>query len=319
MLTSSRTTNILLIAMIAVAIGIVAMLASGARGGPLDPPAAPASTMKTLQQVEPRTPISQPATAADFPIQINAPGSYYLTENVTGVAGKSGIVINADDVTLDLNGFSLFGGGFSTRGISDNDGFRTNLTIRNGVVRGWGTGLGMRFTTRSTFEDLKVTDGAPVGNGIDIGSGNDVRRVISRYNASGLVIWQVGDAWGSTVEDSNFSRNGVGIVIFANNVWVRDSVIDANSVSGIVIGGSSVGSSYNEITDNRITGNGTTGVAANGYAVEILANSNRNVIVRNVTDANTAIGEFLNSGAGNMVGPLQQPPITDPSANIGFP
>ena len=44
MLVSSRATNILLVVMIAVGIGIVAMLASGVRGGPLDPPAAPAPT-----------------------------------------------------------------------------------------------------------------------------------------------------------------------------------------------------------------------------------------------------------------------------------
>jgi hypothetical protein len=48
MLVPSRATNILLILVLAVGIGIVAMLATRVRGGPLDPPGTPASTMHTL-------------------------------------------------------------------------------------------------------------------------------------------------------------------------------------------------------------------------------------------------------------------------------
>ena len=48
MLISNRATNTLLVAILAVGIAVVAMLATGARGGPLDPTAAPASTMHTL-------------------------------------------------------------------------------------------------------------------------------------------------------------------------------------------------------------------------------------------------------------------------------
>ena len=47
--------------------------------GDLQPPAAPGSTMKTLDEVEPRIPISQD----DIPLTINQNGSYYLTEDLT--------------------------------------------------------------------------------------------------------------------------------------------------------------------------------------------------------------------------------------------
>ena len=50
---SNRTNTILLGTILAVGIGIVAMLASNARGGPLDPPGPPAQTMHTLNQVPP--------------------------------------------------------------------------------------------------------------------------------------------------------------------------------------------------------------------------------------------------------------------------
>ena len=53
MLVSTRATNVLLILVLAVGIAIAAMLASGVRGGPLDPPGPPGPTMKTLDEVPP--------------------------------------------------------------------------------------------------------------------------------------------------------------------------------------------------------------------------------------------------------------------------
>ena len=74
------------------------------QAGSLTPPGAPAPTMKTLAEVEPRTPISS------IPITISEFGSYYLTGNLTGLPGTNGITIISDSVTIDLNGFALIGG-----------------------------------------------------------------------------------------------------------------------------------------------------------------------------------------------------------------
>src|ERR1700733_5595894 len=71
--------------------------------GSLTPPGAPAPTMLTLSQVEPRTPIS---TAPYF---ITLPGSYYLTTNLMISSGNNAIVIETNNVTIDLNGFTIFG------------------------------------------------------------------------------------------------------------------------------------------------------------------------------------------------------------------
>src|SRR6266851_1180042 len=68
--------------------------------GNLTPPAAPAPTMKSLAQIEPRTPISS------APYSISSPGSYYLTSNLSVTNGDA-ITITANQVTLDLNGFTL--------------------------------------------------------------------------------------------------------------------------------------------------------------------------------------------------------------------
>ena len=288
---------------------LVTMMATRAYGGPLDPPGPPASTMKTLQQVEPRTPIVQPGNVSEFPITISQPGSYYFTGNITGVLGKDGILINADNVTLDLNGFTLTTDEriAATVGITDNSIGRTNLIVRNGIVRDWAKGVETPSSKNSTYEDLTVTDNR--GDGMTIGSGSNLRRVTARNNGNiGLRIMQIANTWGSIVEDSNFSGNGGwGIYFLANNVWVHHNIIDSNNRDGLWIPGSYA---YNEITDNRITGNVGNGVVLFG---------NRNVVVRNVTDGNTAVGQFVDYGSGNIVGPLSPATSTNSNANIGIP
>src|SRR5260370_272164 len=52
--------------------------------GNLTPPGTPGPTMKTLTQIEPRTPINS------VPFNLALPGSYYLVTNLTGVAAADG-------------------------------------------------------------------------------------------------------------------------------------------------------------------------------------------------------------------------------------
>jgi hypothetical protein len=68
--------------------------------GALTPPGPPAPTMRTLLQIEPRTPISS------APFVISTPGSYFLTTNITAGAGDA-IDIATNGVTLDLRGFTI--------------------------------------------------------------------------------------------------------------------------------------------------------------------------------------------------------------------
>ncbi len=100
--------------------------------GPLAPPAgAPAPSMKTLEQIEPRRPISS------LPAVISQPGSYYFTKSLVFTAASGpAISIQANDVTLDLMGFTLSSSNSVTGvGILVFSTVR-NVSIRNGVIAG---------------------------------------------------------------------------------------------------------------------------------------------------------------------------------------
>jgi len=148
-------------------------------GGDLSPPDGPvSSTMKTLDEVEPRTPISS------LPFTIDTSGSYYLTDNLIGAPPlappppgiipipQDGIKIDADDVTLDLNGFSLIGVEFSQSGINVPSP-HTNITIRNGTIRDWGfNGVNAGQAFNSQLTGLLVRGN--VASGLILGQGNIV-------------------------------------------------------------------------------------------------------------------------------------------------
>ena len=196
---------------------IVFGLWSLAGAGSLNPPGAPSGTMKTLDEIEPRIAIPGSSTPAAT-YTISQPGSYYLTGD--RVCAYGAISISADNVTLDLNGFSLVGPGIEStdpaaHGI--NIVHCKNLEIRNGTI--------------TNFRYAGINDFYGVDNG---GRGYRIIGIRSLYN--GLHGIRV-DGRGHLVENCTVIGNGAHGIFMGSTEGSRVSgnVVFQNELHGIYV------------------------------------------------------------------------------------
>ena len=198
-----------------------------AGAGELEPTTPPTvGTMKTLTQVEPRTPVQSLSGEPNSLYIIDTPGSYYLTANITGVPNKNGINIRSDDVVIDLCGFALIGNTGFYDGITTLSypyPQRKNIVVKNGTVSGWEDGIDLTNTINVQILNLRATnnvgkgiwllDNCQVvdciaesngGNGMEaMGNGSVFRNCLARMNQySGIRAFQ-----GSTIIGCNSTRN----------------------------------------------------------------------------------------------------------------
>jgi hypothetical protein len=143
--------------------------------------------------------------AGGFPFTISRPGSYKLTGNLNVPAGPNGIVIQASNVSLNLNGFVITcAGGQGTGLVSDGDTVFTNLTVKNGNISGCWSGLNFNTAGYATIEGITVSNYGVVGMQIQNG-------VIRRSSTTG---------------GSDPNSIGMGLVTgtFESNVVLGDSI-----------------------------------------------------------------------------------------------
>ena len=95
-----------------------------------------------------------PGDTPGYPITLSRPGLYKLVGNLSVPAGVDGIQIAADDVTLDMNGFTLSGVVTCTR----NDQTRVVTCSQNG-----GAGFGIDTSYNGSFNGAVVRDGTVRG------------------------------------------------------------------------------------------------------------------------------------------------------------
>jgi hypothetical protein len=110
-----------------------------AQGDLNPPPGGPTATMKTLDQLEARTPIPKtsgsPVAGPHF--IISQPGSYYLTGNITVSTGDAIVIPDGvNDVSLDLNGFTIASTltGSASGSAIDMPGAHSRITVCHGNI-----------------------------------------------------------------------------------------------------------------------------------------------------------------------------------------
>ena len=149
--------------------------------GSLTPPPGPITpVMKSLDQIEARTPLIPGApgvTHANGLYTLTEPGSYYLTGNLvrTNTAGGALIRFAANNITLDLNGFTLFGtnGNMGVAIVGGGFGYR----VHNGHIVGGTTQTNGVFTPAGFHSGIELFSGS-VNRGTDsLVSGVTVRGV----------------------------------------------------------------------------------------------------------------------------------------------
>jgi hypothetical protein len=298
--------------------------------GPLNPPGGPVTgTYKTLTEVEPRIAINLANTPgdADSLFKITQPGSYYLTGNISGVVGKHGIEIAANNVTIDLSGFAMTGVAGSLDGITSTDSTVVDIAVRNGSIRTWGNqGIDFFNSTGVVVESvlvrecaigIRIGDRARVrlctasnnsGSGISLGVSSQVVECTAENNQTNGIFASDGSMIINCVANAN---TGAGIRTGSNAI-IRGCVASQNTshgvvvlgnsvVSGVVSSGNGLGASIgagvlatgnaNRIEDNVCNGN-DRGIDVDGF---------QNIIIRNTCSANALNWTFV---GGNHYGPI---------------
>jgi len=224
-----------------------------------------------------------------LPFEINESGSYYLTENLNHTSGDTNAIqINADNVTINLAGYSVIGPG-SSSGTGNNGIYmngRKNVEIRNGTITNFGnngiweedtgniaTGhriIGVRVVAnggagvslnseKNTIKDCTISDNSFGGN--EMGSGiicydasNITDNVIYNNNYySGIIATN-----GCIISGNNVSKNGFGIRTFHGCCIIGNSCYRNGDYGILALGNGNV-IKGNTLLENVINGIGVEG------------------------------------------------------------
>jgi parallel beta-helix repeat protein len=193
-----------------------------------------------------------------LPYTITAQGSYIINQNLK--ASWHGIKVQANNVTIDLNGYSISGnntsGGY---GIYMNG--RSNVEIRNGTIRNFGShGIYEESSSGNSHRVVNVRVMNNKGNGILLlGSNHMVKDCTTSNNGGSGIYTHVGCMIsGNTVYDNGYegiSANS-GSTIIGNTAY-------SNGGHGIYCNGGGVCT----VKNNTVSYNQWNGISLNGNSL----------------------------------------------------
>jgi hypothetical protein len=232
-----------------------------------------------------------PGDAPGFPVTISVAGSYQLSSNlVVPDASTTAIQVTADNVTIDLNGFSIVGpvacvqgllvascNSSSGIGIESESLSNTNLSISNGTITGMG-GAGIYILGEAHIDHVQTNNCG--GGGILVGgpAGTTIISSSVAYGNGGTAgIYTLGAVIGSAASRNQHDGIDAGSVI-TNSTAISNGGAGINATQGgTVVNGNTVG--FN-------SGAGITALCASS-------------IIGNVAYANN--GNIVTSGSGCLL------------------
>ena len=308
-----------------------------------------AAPQKTPNQIEPR--ILIPGAPKNRPAPtfiINRPGSYYLGGNRHAIG--TGISVKANNVTIDLMGYSLVGTSSPGKGIEMID--RKNVRIMNGTIRRFASygvsniiigenhqliNLRIHSNLRgiSLLGDSHLVKNCVVSNNLGWGISVEyqsmvIGNIVSRNQGIGII----GDD-GSSIIENKVYNNGSGISVDYGCTIERNTVI-SNNGEGIHGWIGSV------ISENTVNYNDEEGITVHENSLlkgnmsyendgdNFYASGDDNVFIGNqgidsVGGCGFKIeqdGNYFqnNRASGNSAGEFCDPPsgVSDGGGNIGF-
>jgi parallel beta-helix repeat protein len=175
---------------------------------------------------------------------INQAGSYVLTKNLT--AAGDCLVVTADFVTIDLDGYTIAGNG-TGKGIS---GDQRNVAVRNGVIVNFAFGILLDSTTGgAVIEKVRLFGN---GKGIVCGNSCTITDNTLEQNGDGIEVNEAARIVGNTVGEC--TTNGGNGIFLGDNSYASGNTVFNNNGRGIV------GVNNNLVTDNIVKGSDGVGI-----------------------------------------------------------
>ena len=212
-----------------------------------------------------------------IPTIITTQGIYCLKGNLEGsMASGNAITINTNNVTIDFNGFKLgnLAAGAGTNAIGVRASGRKNITLRNGIIRGFKFGIALDSSNNSghLVEGMRM-DGNTIQGIAVYGKGAVVRnnQVISTGGATGSphaygILVSSGDGAsiiGNNVADTIEGSGGSSFAIYCSNC--NGTAVEGNQISNSAAGpGTSYGIYFTGGDGNFAVANGILNNLDNG-------------------------------------------------------
>jgi parallel beta-helix repeat protein len=220
----------------------------------------------------------------------------------------NGLVIGADDITLDLNGHTIDGDGDGFDSCAtdcdagvDNTG-HARITVKHGTIREFVEGVAVEGASANRVEDLSTSGQAHGGVFVEQSTDVAVRGGRSVADGGGVFVVASSDV---TVERNSVSGNEFAAIgVFASDhVLISRNTISDSGHSGI---GILDGSRENRVEGNSISGGHTAGIAIEGGSGDnrvkgnSIADSDEAGIFLDGADHNTLTGNVSDGGEGGV-------------------